>query len=296
MGKLQSYVHYLKVEKGLSKNTLKNYSRDLNAYTEYLMTSGIEDYSDVKEQDITAYVAKLKRRNLQTSTINRILSSIRGFHTFLFEEESGQFNPAELIERPKGSRKLPESLTVEEVTRLIEHIPTDEKGLWIRNRAMLECLYATGMRVSELITLTRQQFMANDGIVRVIGKGSKERIVPIGRIAIDWVNRYLTEIRPGLTKPKLGNDMLFLNRRGSAMSRVSVWNIIQDAAKNSGIAKRIYPHILRHSFATHLLEAGADLRAVQELLGHADISTTQIYTHIDRSYLKQIHTQYHPRP
>ncbi len=296
MQELQSYVHYLKVEKGLSQNTLKNYRRDLDSYTQYLESSGITNFSEVTEQDISRYISKLKAKGLETATINRALSSIRGFHTFLFEEEGGQSNPAELIESPKSTRKLPDTLSVDEVISLIENIPVDESGLWIRNRAMLECLYATGIRVSELVGITRQQLMTQEGVLRVRGKGGKERIVPIGRIALEWIQRYLTENRPGLIKQKRTNDVLFLNRRGTPISRVSVWNIIQEAAKSAGLKKRIYPHILRHSFATHMLEAGADLRAVQELLGHSDISTTQIYTHIDRSYLKQIHIQYHPRP
>ncbi len=296
MQELQSYVHYLKVEKGLSQNTLKNYRRDLDSYTQYLESSGITNFSEVTEQDISRYISKLKAKGLETATINRALSSIRGFHTFLFEEEGGQSNPAELIESPKSTRKLPDTLSVDEVISLIENIPVDESGLWIRNRAMLECLYATGIRVSELVGITRQQLMTQEGVLRVRGKGGKERIVPIGRIALEWIQRYLTENRPGLIKQKRTNDVLFLNRRGTPISRVSVWNIIQEAAKSAGLKKRIYPHILRHSFATHMLEAGADLRAVQKLLGHSDISTTQIYTHIDRSYLKQIHIQYHPRP
>ncbi len=296
MRELQSYVHYLTVEKGLSNNTLKNYRHDLNAYVEFLKTIGIPDLTHVTENDITAYIKTLKAKGLQPSTVNRALSSIRGFHAYLFEEERGRSNPVELVDSPKMSRKLPETLSVEEVVHLIESVPVDEKGLWIRNRAMLECLYATGMRVSELISLTRQQLLSQEGLIRIRGKGSKERIVPIGRIALKWIKRYATEVRPGLAQRKLGQDTVFLNRRGTSMSRMSVWNILQDAAQQSGLTKRIYPHMLRHSFATHLLEAGADLRAVQELLGHADISTTQIYTHVDRTYLKQIHKQYHPRP
>ncbi len=296
MQELTSYFHYLRVEKGLSRNTLENYRRDLESYVRFVENSGIARLKDVSESDISAYMKKLKRRGLQPSTISRALSSIRGFHKYLYEEERGKSNPVELFENPKANRKLPETLSVEEMSQLIESIPVDDKGLWIRNRAMLECLYATGMRVTELITLTRQQVHMQEGLVRIRGKGAKERIVPIGRMAISWIQRYLTEIRPGLAKRKLGQDILFLNRRGSPMTRMSVWNIIQEAARQTGKGKRVYPHIMRHSCATHLLQAGADLRAVQELLGHSDISTTQIYTHVDRTYLKQIYTQYHPRP
>lgn len=295
MLEMQSYVYYLKVEKGLSRNTLENYRRDLASYARYLETSGITDIARVTENDITAYIKELKKRGLRVTTIRRALSSIRGFHAYIFREERGRTNPVEFIQTPKASRKLPDTLSVREVTDLLENIPVDEDGLWIRNRAMLECLYATGMRVTELITLSRQQLLTRESLVRIRGKGSKERIVPIGRIALEWVHKYQTEIRPGLARRKLGQDTLFLNRRGSPMSRMSVWNILQQAAKHIGMKKRIYPHILRHSCATHLLEAGADLRAVQEMLGHADISTTQIYTHVDRTYLKQIHKEYHPR-
>lgn len=299
MLELRSYMHYLKVEKGLSRNTLENYERDLNNYIRFLDDSGISNVSKVSEGDISVYIGHLKRKGLQSSSISRAISSIRGFHTYLFEEEKGDSNPVELVESPKVGRKLPDTLTIEEVTKLIENVPVDEKGLWIRNRAMLECLYATGMRVSELIGLSRQDTMggmADEGLIRIRGKGSKERIVPIGRVALNWIERYCIEVRPGLSKKNRSFDRLFLNRRGTPLSRMSVWNILQDSAKRNNMKKRIYPHILRHSFATHMLEAGADLRVVQELLGHSDISTTQIYTHVDRTYLKQIHKLYHPRP
>lgn len=296
MRELQSYIHYLKIEKGLSDNTINSYFRDLDAYVRYLGTIGKSDIARVSERDISEYIRRLKNRGLRATTVSRALSSIRGFHAYIFEEAKGSSNPAELIETPKLQRKLPDTLSVEEITLLLENIPVDENGLWIRNRAMLECLYATGIRVSELISLTRHHLLAKEQLIRITGKGNKERVVPIGSIAVKWIQRYLTEIRPGLVTRRLANDVLFLNRRGTPLSRMAVWNILQDALRASGIQKRVSPHILRHSFATHLIEAGADLRAVQELLGHADISTTQIYTHVDRSYLKQIHKEYHPRP
>jgi integrase/recombinase XerD len=292
----RSYIHYLLVEKGLSANTLAGYKRDLRAYLYHLDSAGKNTIAGITEDDITAYVRTLHAKGFRPSTVSRALSSIRGLHNFLFEEEKGLSNPAEQIDSPKTNRSLPDALSTEEVAQLLEHIPRDEKGLWVRNRAMLECLYATGMRVSELTTLARQQVMEGEGLVRVCGKGSKERIIPIGRIALDWIRRYLTEVRPKLATSLRARDILFLSRRGSPLTRMTVWNILNDAAKASNIEKRVYPHILRHSFATHMLQAGADLRAVQELLGHADISTTQIYTHVDRTYLKKIHSQYHPRP
>jgi integrase/recombinase XerD len=296
MRELHSYYHYLTVEKGLSRNTISSYKRDLDAYVRFLEKHQRNNIALISEEDITAYIRSLRMQGLRPSTISRALSSIRGFHAFVFAEERGSSNPAELIEGPKQEKKLPDTLTIEEMQRLLESVPVDIDGLWIRNRTMLELLYATGMRVSELISITRRQLLLTERLVRIVGKGRKERIVPFGRIAHTWLEKYLKELRPGLARNRAGNDVLFLNRRGKPMSRMTVWNIVRDAVRNAGITKRVYPHILRHSFATHLLEAGADLRSVQELLGHADISTTQIYTHVDRSYLKQIHKQYHPRP
>ncbi len=296
MKDLRSYFHYLRVEKGLSENSLSAYRNDLEKYCRFLEGLNIRNLAEVSEENISAYLQALRRRGLRASSISRSLSSIRGLHRFIFEEERGTTNPTELIDSPKQRNRLPETLTVEEVTGLLESVEKDEKGLWIRNRALLELLYATGMRVSEAVSLIRHQILADEAVVRVIGKGSKERIIPVGQTALDWLHTYYLEVRPGLTRRKLSNDSVFLNRRGTGLSRMAVWNIIRAAARSAGIEKRVYPHILRHSFATHLLERGADLRSIQELLGHADISTTQIYTRVDTTYLKRIHTLYHPRP
>jgi integrase/recombinase XerD len=295
MEELRSYFHYLRVEKGLAANTVAGYKNDLERYAEYLREAGFRKLSDVQESDISAYLQSLGKKGLRASSIARALSSIRGLHKFVFEEEHGSANPTTLIDGPKREKRLPETLTVKEIDRILNQIERDDKGLWIRNRALLEFLYATGVRVSELTGLTRSQMLIQEGVVRVFGKGSKERIVPVGSIALEWLQKYLVEIRPGLARNRLGKDIVFLNRRGGPLSRMAVWNILQAAVRSAGIDKRIYPHILRHSFATHMLERGADLRSVQELLGHADISTTQIYTHVDASYLRRIHATYHPR-
>jgi integrase/recombinase XerD len=295
MEELRSYFHYLRVEKGLAANTVAGYKNDLERYAEYLREAGFRKLSDVKEADISVYIQSLGKKGLRASSIARALSSIRGLHKFVFEEEHGSANPTILIEGPKREKRLPETLTVDEIDRILNHIERDDKGLWIRNRALLEFLYATGVRVSELTGLTRSQILIQEGVVRIFGKGSKERIVPVGSTAMEWLQKYFVEIRPGLARYRLGKDIVFLNRRGAPLSRMAVWNILRAAVRSAGIDKRIYPHILRHSFATHMLERGADLRSVQELLGHADISTTQIYTHVDTSYLRRIHARYHPR-
>jgi integrase/recombinase XerD len=295
MEELRSYYHYLRVEKGLADNSIAGYKNDLEKYSIYLRESGILKLSDVRETDVSSYLQTLRKKGLRASSIARALSSIRGLHKFIFEEERGSVNPTELIDGPKKQQRLPETLTVDEVNRLIDCIEKDDRGLWIRNRALLEFMYATGVRVSEVIGMARSQLLIDEGVVRIFGKGSKERIVPLGSVAAEWLRKYLTEIRPGLARKRLGKDIVFLNRRGTALSRMAVWNIIQAAARSAGIDKRLYPHILRHSFATHMLQGGADLRSVQELLGHADISTTQIYTHVDSTYLRRVHATYHPR-
>jgi integrase/recombinase XerD len=207
-------------------------------------------------------------------------------------------DPTETLESPRKSRTLPGVLTREEVEMILEQpapLKGDRKNLWIRDRAILEVLYATGIRVSELVTLRQAEVYTGDGIIRVFGKGSKERLVPIGPSALQWIARYRSETRILLVRRTAAQDALFLNMRGSPLTRVAIWNLVQQYARKAGVTREVHPHTFRHSFATHLLEGGADLRAVQEMLGHADISTTQVYTHIDRSYLKQEYDKYHPR-
>ena len=253
---------------------------------------------EVTEEHTSAFLRSLRERGLSPRSVTRTISAVRGFHGYLVGEEAAHSDPTETLDTPKLDRTLPGVLSAFEVERILEQPrPTDgdRKQLWLRNRAMLETLYATGMRVSELIGLRRNDISADAGIVRVFGKGSKERIVPIGRPALRWINDYVTHCRPLLARAGLGAEALFLNARGRILTRMAVWKMVQSSARKAGIHQDVHPHTFRHSFATHLLEGGADLRAVQEMLGHADISTTQIYTHIDREYLKEIHRTYHPR-
>jgi integrase/recombinase XerD len=250
---------------------------------------------DVTSRNLREFVYHLKDVGLSPSSIRRNISAIRTYFRFLLADGAVARDPSERLETPKRWRTLPEVLTVAEVERLIAS-PTLDDALVFRDRAMLELAYGAGLRVSEWITLGTRDVLMEDKLVRVFGKGSKERLVPIGRSAIGAVATYIRELRPRLeASGKGGKGILFLNSRGEPLSRMGAWKILRRYVDRSGIEKAVSPHTLRHSFATHLLEGGADLRAVQEMLGHADISTTQIYTHVDREYLRQVHKQYHPR-
>jgi integrase/recombinase XerD len=235
--------------------------------------------------------------DLSAGSVARNVSSIRSFHEFAVAEKLAAANPAELVELPKKAKKLPEVLNPTEVARIME-IPNRETDAGIRNAAILECLYATGMRVSELVGLEMDNLFFEIGFIRVTGKGNKERLVPVGEIAQSAIEHYVEVVRPRFQSkknPQKARNKIFLNQRGGPLSRMSIWNIVNDAADRAGITKNVYPHIFRHSFATHLLEGGADLRAVQEMLGHSSIITTEIYTHVDRSLLHQVHKEFHPR-
>lgn len=290
---LDKFIDYLSLEAGLSRNTTESYRRDLKGYIEFLQEKKIDSVDQISSRDVTDFIAQLSRRNLAASSIARKLSSIRGFHRFLVNEEHASSDPTGALESPKLWRKLPHVLTVDEMKKLL-YQPKGREILALRDKAILEFLYATGIRISELITTTRKNLLFEVELVRVFGKGQKERIVPIGRHALAAVKRYLDRSRPELANEH-SEDVLFLNRRGRPFSRMGLWKILRKYVLQAGIVKRVTPHTIRHSFATHLLEAGADLRAVQEMLGHADISTTQIYTHLDREYLKQEHKDHHPR-
>lgn len=290
---LDRFLHYLTVEKGLSRNTIEAYSHDLNRFVGYLEEKGIKEMEEVSKVQIRGYLLSLKRTGLSSKTLARVLVSIRGFFRFLNEEFLLQSNPAEEIESPKIAKTLPEILSLDEVELLLEQ-PDPKTSRGMRDRAMLELLYATGMRVSELIRLPINHVHLEAGYVLLYGKGSKERIVPIGHEAIKWVQAYLKEARHQLLKAK-ESPFLFVNRSGKPMSRQQFWKSIKAYGRKAHIRKRITPHLLRHSFASHLLERGADLRSVQLMLGHVDISTTQIYTHVTGERLKKIHKQYHPR-
>ncbi len=293
---IKSFLLFLELEKSLSDNTIQSYTFDLAKFKDFLDTLGIKTFEDVKENHIEKFLAELKKEN-RASTNARILSSLRQFYNHLMNSGKSwsriKISPFDYFDSPKLDRKLPEVLTVEEVDDILKQ-PDEKTTLGLRDKTILETMYACGLRVSEVINLKSSNIIANDEIVRVFGKGSKERVVPIAASALEWISIYLTKSRISLAK-RDSEDFLFLNWRGKKISRMAIWDIINKYSKMAKIKKGIHPHIFRHSFATHLLEGGADLRSIQEMLGHSDISTTQIYTHVDISYLKQVHKQFHPR-
>ena len=275
---LEDYFHFLQIERGLSDNTLQSYKRDLKEYTNFIeKTLEKSNWKVISRKDIVQYLFTLKDNGKSTATISRNISSIRSFHQFLVRENITDHDASLHIETPKKERKLPDVLSQQEVEILLS-IPTNSP-LSYRNKAMLELMYATGLRVSELISLQLSDLHLEMGFLQCFGKGAKERIVPIGDVAIQSIENYLQHGRPKLMK-KNTNSMLFVNQHGRALSRQGCWKILKKLALDAGIRKKITPHTLRHSFATHLLENGADLRIVQEMLGHEDISTTQIYSHV----------------
>lgn len=292
----EQYLYFLKLEKGLAENSLQSYDNDLRRYLTFIGRDiGIGDLSGVTLGHIETYLLELRSMQLSVSTLARNISSIRGFHQFAVVEQWCPANPAELIELPRKGRKLPDVLDQHEVAAVIE-APDRRDRLGLRDAAVLELMYATGLRASETIELQTDQLINELQLVKVIGKGNKERLVPVGEKALEAISDYLRNARPFLMKnPDTAKNRLFLSYRGKPLSRMSLWHIVTGAAKEAGITKSIHPHTLRHSFATHLLEGGADLRAVQEMLGHVSILTTEIYTHIDRSFLEEVHRTYHPR-
>jgi integrase/recombinase XerD len=290
---LDQYLHYLVVEKGLSKNTIDAYSHNLTRFLNYLGTKKIQEMQEVTKFDIRAFLLGLKKEELSARTVVRNLVAIRTFFRFLVQEGILQGNPIEELESPKMARRLPEILSLKEIEQLLEQ-PDPQTPMGIRDRTMLEVLYATGMRVSELTQLPMNQVNLEGGYVIVLGKGSKERIIPLGSEAMKWIALFLEVPRGRMTRGK-DTPFLFVNRSGRRISRQQVWKKIKAYGRKAGIRKRITPHLLRHSFGSHLLERGADLRSVQMMLGHVDISTTQIYTHVSGERLKKIHQRYHPR-
>lgn len=290
---LDLFISYLAVEKGLSRNTQEAYSRDLVRYLEFLEKQGCNKPTEVKTTDITAFLNLLKDNGVGPRSRARCLSAIRMFHRFLMVENYAELNPAAIIEAPRTLNKLPEFLTSAEVDALFSACNGATKES-VRDLAMLELLYATGLRVSELVNLKLREVNLDVGYLMTVGKGNKERLVPVGESARGKVSAYLEGVRYR-HDPKNRNPYLFLSRLGSAMSRQAFWNIIKKRVLLAGIRKNVSPHTLRHSFATHLLENGADLRSVQIMLGHADLSTTQIYTHVTRERLKRLHREIHPR-
>jgi integrase/recombinase XerD len=290
MEMVNRFLDMLWMERGLSENTLSAYRSDLLAYARWLNHKGVR-LEEAQDADLRDYLGSFKQPSART--LARRLSSLRRFYKYFVREGLMQHDPSARVESPRIGRPLPKSLTESEVESLL-NAPDTNTSLGLRDRAMLEVLYATGLRVSELTGLTLTQLNLRQGLVRITGKGNKERLVPLGAESLDWLQRYLNEGRPDIAKNKT-SDALFPNRRGAAMTRQAFWYLIKRYALIADITKSLSPHVLRHAFATHLLNHGADLRVVQMLLGHSDISTTQIYTHVARERLKSLHAQHHPR-
>jgi len=287
------FLDFIALEEGLSRLTQNAYEKDLTRFAEYADVKGAKAPLDVTARMLREFVYHLKDLGLSPASIRRNVSAIRTYFRFLIGDGIVVRDPSERLETPKRWRELPDVLSVEEAKKLLA-APTLDDNMVFRDRALLELAYGAGLRVSEWISLTVRDLLLEEGLVRVFGKGSKERLVPIGRSAIGAVAVYLRELRPKLEKGE-GKGILFLNARGKPLTRMGAWKILRGYVERAEITKHVTPHTLRHSFATHLLEGGADLRAVQEMLGHVDISTTQIYTHVDREYLRQVHRSYHPR-
>jgi integrase/recombinase XerD len=290
---VERFDDFIALEQGASVQTSKAYKLDIARFVTYARVKGAASPTDIGAKSLREYVYHLKDLGLAPASIRRNVSAVRSYFKFLLGEGHVVRDPSERLETPKRWRTLPEVLGVEEIEKLLA-APSLDEPLAFRDRAMLELAYGAGLRVSEWISLGVRDVMLQDHLVRVFGKGAKERLVPIGRRAIGATAIYLRELRPSLEKGE-GKGALFLNSRGRPLSRMGAWKILRKYVDQAGITKPVSPHTLRHSFATHLLEGGADLRAVQEMLGHVDISTTQIYTHIDREYLRSVHKQFHPR-
>lgn len=291
---LKDYYSFLKFEKGLAKNTLDSYKHDLKIYVTFMNSIGISKFSDIKSSDLEAFVLELSELYYSSATIARYIASIRGLHSFLFSTNKVSADITELIEAPQVDRKLPEVLSYEMIEEILSQIDVTTP-LGIRDRAMIELLYACGLRVSELINLRFSDIFFDDEIITIFGKGSKERVIPIGTEAIKWLDTYEKKARTFLLKDVKEEGIVFLNQRGKKITRMGVWKIIDKYVKQTTINFSVHPHSFRHAFATHLLEGGADLRVVQEMLGHSSITTTQIYTHLDKSYIKEVHKSFHPR-
>ena len=290
--RVDGFIDHLWLEDGLSKNTLTSYRQDLSAFAEWLQKTENRDLHQARQADIQQYLA-VRFPHSKPRSISRLIATLRRFYRYALRESQVEVDPTLQIDSPKLPRSLPKSLNEDEVEALLD-APDLGQPLGLRDRAMLELLYACGLRVSELVGLKVTEIGLQEGVIRVTGKGSKTRLVPMGQEALEWIGRYLKEARPDILQKRL-SDSLFVTQRGEAMTRQAFWYLIKRYALQAGIRKPISPHVLRHAFATHLLNHGADLRVVQMLLGHADISTTQIYTHVARERLKQLHAVHHPR-
>ena len=291
---IEVFLNFLSVERGLAQNTILAYNRDLLRYDRFLRSININDVNKIDKENIRSYLVYQKEKELASGTIARSLVAIRLFHRFLLRDKLSLRDPSDIIDSPRLWKKIPNALSLSEIEKLLS-APNIRNKKGRRDKAILETMYAAGLRVSELTNLKVEDVNLDAGFVRCLGKGKKERVVPIGRTAILSIRKYLVNSRPKFLKKK-ASKFLFLNHSGSGISRIYVWKLIKSYGKQVRIKSPIKPHVLRHSFATHLLERGADLRSVQEMLGHANISTTQIYTHINRDRLKTIHKTFHPRP
>ncbi len=292
---LKDYITFLRIEKNLSPNTIEAYERDLKRYLDFLETDvGITNLNNIKQKHIRKYIRILNDVHLSITSINRTFSSIRSFHNYLSGEEIIRSNPVLLLDTPKVPRKLPIVLSPQEIDTILNAVDISN-NLGIRDLAVFEILYSGGLRVSELCDLRLTDLLIDAEMLRVTGKGNKQRLVPLGPRAIRCLDKYFKRVRPSFARKNKNQGRIFLSRNGNPLTRMMVWLIIKKWVGFTNIKKDISPHTLRHSFATHLLEGGADLRSVQEMLGHADISTTQIYTHLDKEYLKEVHKTFHPR-
>ncbi|HEX5539137.1 MAG TPA: site-specific tyrosine recombinase XerD [Methylophilaceae bacterium] len=291
---LDTFVDHLWLEDGLARNTLDSYRLDLAQFAGWLEKASGKNLAQAEQIDIQNYLAFVSKVKAgKARSISRLIASLRRFYRYCLRENKVAADPTLQLDSPKLPRSLPKSLNEEDVEKLLA-APDTNQPIGLRDRAMLEILYASGLRVSELVNLQVTEVSLSEGVVRVTGKGSKTRLVPLGEVAVDWITRYLQEARPTILHKRL-SDFLFVTQRGGVMTRQAFWYLIKRYALAAGIGKALSPHVLRHAFATHLLNHGADLRVVQMLLGHADISTTQIYTHVARERLKQLHSAHHPR-
>jgi integrase/recombinase XerD len=290
---IQQFLQYLTVEKGLSSNTIESYGADLKRYSEFLKAKALSRLEDVGRRDILDFLAARKQNGLSSRSLARQIATLRNFYRFLNHEKILQTDPTQNIESPRDWKRLPKTLAFEEVERLL-NLPKGGTPSAVRDDALIELMYATGLRVSELTALPQQAINTDVGYVLATGKGGKQRIIPMGEMALQKVKTYLETARAQLAKGRV-SDRVFLNRSGDGLTRQGCWKLLKNYVRRAGIKRSVSPHMLRHSFATHLLERGADLRSVQAMLGHADLSTTQIYTEVTRHRLKQIHQQLHPR-
>lgn len=291
---LRQFKSFLVFEQNLSPNSVDAYERDVSRFLNYLDQTGVSSLKEAKARHIHRLLQLLSEMGLSATSLARNLSSLRAFYRFMIGEDLIDHDPTTQVEHPKIPRRLPSVLSYKEVQQIMA-VPDTKNRLGLRNRSMLETMYASGLRVSELLNLTVDQVYFEQQILRVFGKGRKERLVPVSEEALRWIHQYIDRARPSLDKRRRSEGVLYLNNRGQAMSRMGFWKMLKYCVDETTIRKEVHPHTLRHSFATHLLENGADLRAVQEMLGHVDISTTQIYTHLDRAYIQKVYRNFHPR-